>query len=149
MTKRLIQAALVLVVLFAVGSAHAQTATATPTATPTPVVANGGQATCVTVTTAQTQVLPAFDLGGKARKRLCLQNVGTANYAACNVGNTTAVTISTGLILPAQSSTSALTVPPFCFGDARYSSQTFVTAPSGAVNCIAQAASTVVCALDY
>jgi hypothetical protein len=178
MAKRLIQALLVVVALIAIGGkASAQTATATftptatatatatftptATATPTPVPANGGRLTCVTVTTAQTQVLAANDLGSGGRKQLCLINVSNtgANYVACNVANTSAVTISTGIILPAQGGASNVFLDPlvgdwggFCFPPAQYSSPSPAgagTVPSGQVNCIAAAAAAVVCALDY
>ena len=168
MAKRLIQALLVVVALLAIGGrASAQTATPTPTQTPTPtptstpVVANGGKLTCQTVTNVATQVLPNNDLNGPPRKQLCLVNVSNtgADYVACNVANTTTITISTGIILPAQGGASNVFLDPvvgdwggFCFPPAQYTSPAgagAATVPSGAVNCIAAAGAPVVCALDY
>ena len=106
--------------------------------------------TCVATSTAATKILAANDLNAP-RKMLCIQNTSTtaADYMACNVGNTTAVTIATGIILPAQSATSAVLVPPFCFPPVQVEAQTFPVAPSGQVNCIAAAGTPTACACDY
>lgn len=111
-----------------------------------------GICTCTAISTAATKVLGAYlGLPAGSRRQLCLQNtsVTAADYAACNVGNTTAVTISTGMILPAQSSTSAVVVPPFCLPPAPYSSSTFPMVPNGQVNCIAAAGTPTICACAY
>jgi hypothetical protein len=112
----------------------------------------GPVCTCTAISTASTKVLAAYTGGPSgARRQMCLQNVSVtaADYAACNVGATSAVTISTGIILPAQSSTSAILVPPWCFPPAMYSSSTFPMVPNGEVDCIAAAGTPTICACSY
>jgi hypothetical protein len=109
-----------------------------------------GYCTCVATSTAATKVLAAHDQGQKGRQQLCLQNVSVtaADYVACNIGNTTTVTIATGIILPAQSSTSAVVVPPYCFPPVQFGARTQPLVPDGQVNCIAAAGTPTVCACD-
>lgn len=137
------------------------TATATPTPTPTPTVTptptptpHPGDTTgvnkCVSVSSlAQTQVLPQVQVRN-GRSIICIQDTETiaAAYVACNIGNTTPVTISTGMIFPAQSATSAFNIPPLCIWPMQTSSRTIPMVPSGPLNCIANAGNPNVCVYD-
>jgi hypothetical protein len=112
------------------------------------VTADGWCSCVATNSSGGTVILSANDQGDKGRLSLCLQNVSVtaADYVACSIGNTTTITMTSGIILPAQSSTSAILVPPYCVPVVQTPGKTSPLAPSGAVNCKAAAGTPTVCA---
>jgi hypothetical protein len=136
---------------FAWASATATaTLTATPTSIATPAAVTDAACACVTINDAANGILAANDRGSYGRRWLCLQNVDQTDpgdYVACNIGNQTPITISTGIILPAQTTT--LRVPPYCVQPVQQPSKTYKMVPNGQVNCIAAPGTTAtVCACD-
>lgn len=126
------------------------------TAPPPAGATTAGICTSVTVGTAATTVLPAYTGSAQgARRRIQVQMAtntvvnAAANYAWCTIGGTAANNVGYMLFTAAtaNSSTANVSMPnTWQIDPVQYPSGTFPMVPSGAISCIASAASQTITA---